>query len=963
MIERRRHIAPRGAWRLLILCLACALPLSAAAEDDLSGVWLVSGITREYGTLNFLVDIAPDGDSWIARKLSPSPYVPAGRIHFRGRLEGDSLRASVQVAFPGFAEPQWEDHRFRLSRGDDGAVTGFALTTGETHYLDSTGERTLTDSWRYTPWPRDRFLLSAPQITMKGYAAERNFAENELRLAEDDLADWEERLEAASARHRTASAAEAVMKGRVDGLRLAYEKALEKSVKARSWREPKTRSPDTSDMPARLRVLYDQRAAAVEEIARAEKIIRAHEAGTAPQTADSIAVLFAGIDRARAYIGRLDPVIARLHEELDVPVPAPAADPQETDIAKADAAYEAAGDAYFAALAEMSRAAREAAAAKGQLDLAEERIEEAEGRIRSARDRMKGLGQASRFTKVEAYAEGGGTERLIFEAVPSGLDADMAQLRRVIDEVEDLHDRAHGSAEEFRAAFMTAFSDAQEMRERMLDLIFENAVEMALLQFAAKAGEVALAFGTGGPIGVAVELVTSSAFQFALYEEGVLFENYDESALQAAYRARLEEETETDADPEEACRGLGLEIERAVRTRIAEETTPLVQRYLAAVAENAGREAPEALRDLAGPLGNSSQRINPNVANYFAIFGTGSMTEGVGRGADRVTAKPLQEAEEALARRVAERIANEASNAMLRELAELDAKLLDIATDSAARTEALAAREALLRRFAEQNPEMAEAALRNIDEMAEQVAQLDRYARAFRATTDTAEARVLAMAAQYRVHNLTESTGSLRAALSSSVPEINVDAALASQRTMLSKLSEQLVRMDRLKASMTRAGLRGTKFGAGVNIAASVVFAVALDTNMARLQAQEQALWHEIFAAEFRQSMLFRGWQRARCIEWALLDQRDFLQSEYSNLYNAFDPEAQMQVLRSEPFGSHEGLRLRLIFEPAGEIRSESRIAGVACPRSTRDSCRIAPGALRDAGGPYLPVSVDLSPP
>jgi len=928
---------------------------------DIAGIWQVSGFTKSYGNLDFLVKIKRFGaNGWNAVKLSSSNYVPSGRQHFQGRITGTTMQASVQVAFPGFGEPEWETHQFRLDLDNQGKVTGIVLTSGEQHFLDDTGERSITDNWTYTPWPEDRLLLSAPLITHNGYASETSLARGQIQSAERDIERWKPSLSENTTRLSNARRNEAKILGDIARLQILYETANTAVSAAKSGEADAM--PDRTNLPSRLRVLYGNRTRAEASIKRNEAIILAHTSGTAVQPNATITQLFKNIDNSRAFIQRLDLTIARVREELGI---APEEDPatgRDERIRMAEAAAKTAGDAYYGARRILARAKTEAVLAEGQVKLAQEQIVEAKTRVQTARDRLKFINLPITFNKVEGYTLGGSSPRLVFEAIPSGLDGELRALKKVLNEVDVLLEKSQVTSNGLKAEFQNAFDRGTVSRDQMADLIYANAAEMAATTALAKTGEFALAFGTGGPVGLAIEMVTTPALQFALYDDGVVFENYDQRALGNQYRAALASATHDQPDPQDACRGLNIQISNSIKGRLLTQTSSQMQSYLEAI--NQGGSGASADIPNSTPLGNSSQRIQPNLLNYFAIGGAGTVSELTANAGDRVLVRGIANATQEFEQRVSQRM----GQSILREIARFDAQILNSSATAASRASATAARTAALERFASQNPGLAAEITQNIQQHARNMGRYEKILRLATNNSSSGETAAANQAAHNAIDRIREQQNTLRRTLSSSVPEINIEQALRTQKSLWLRLGAELEKLDRFKSSFAKVGLRGasraSKIKAGaVNIAFSITMAVLLDQNMNRLQRQEMNLWKKIFQAEIEQSMMFRAWQRSRCIDWALLDQRDFLKRNYTRLYNTYDPDAQMQVLRSEPIQNHEGLRLRLILDPPQAITLRARVSGLSCPRSTQSGCQISAGELVNVAGPYLSSTIDIGPP
>jgi hypothetical protein len=312
----------------------------------------------------------------------------------------------------------------------------------------------------------------------------------------------------------------------------------------------------------------------------------------------------------------------------------------------------------------------------------------------------------------------------------------------------------------------------------------------------------------------------------------------------------------------------------------------------------------------------------------------------------------MAQAEQALKPHVA---AQQAS----RSLAQLGDDMMNPALDAAARR---ALMNDYLERVGRFSSEVAEDLARGPAGLRRLMSQLEVAERAADALTG-AERRAAIEAYQPLVQRIQERLASAQSSLRSSAAQINWPRTLDHQTSMQRILARELDNLDVLSRTAARAGLRNTLKGSAASVAASLVFAVALDANVNRLQRQEQELWMEIFAAEVQQTLLFKAWQRSTCIEWALEDQLATLLRYYSQLYAAYDPETGFAMLLSKPVPDSASLTLRLIYEPMLEQGLETRVGNVACPQNTQAGCRIDSGGLAGQDGLYLPVEIGLKPP
>ncbi len=1044
----------------LLAGLLLAASTARAEDPDLADVWRVNGFTKEYGNLDFFVEVKPRGAEWEAWKLNPSRHVPVGRQHFRARVSGDTLDASVQVAFPNFAEPEWRNHRFALQRGEDGAVTGMTLVSGTNHALDQRGEVTIQDRWTYTPWPSEQYLLLPPQIQDYAYRSARSLVQTDINHTQASIDRWNASLEEAKQRLQRATDARQEAQGRLDAadrIRAAAWEAL-RTLRNNAGEEQPV---DTSTMPGRLRMLYRVMQAEKDRIARAEKIVLDHQNGIARQSLETIAVQFRAIDSSKAEIARLEGVIRQVRKELGLgPEPDPAAG-RPARLAALERAYESANDDYWNARRLYSRAASEEFVARGQVDFQNKELDKLQQQLKELGDQLKGLQRETTLLRIEGYLYDD-PSRLVYQAAPSGLDKDLRNLQPFIDDAREKFVRARDQADGFMEKFRAVFDEVTALRERMTEDIWDNAIEMAVAQGTVKLAEIGIAFATGGPIGLAVELVTTPMFQFMLYEGGVVFENYDERALQGAYRSALNEATGDEPDPMKACEGLNLQLSAGTKQII--DGVLLLAQARSRAFEATLRQAKVA-PEVRTVLGNASQRIASNSLHYTALSLANVGVEIAGEGAERVGFHTAYDvAKQAADRQVAAR-AGDAADSIISGISQSGRQLLDPALDATARrammgqyleqmgrqsrevaddlargtaglrrlmtqlemaeraaaaltgaerraaTEAyqplvqriqerMAASEQALRphiaarqanrSLAQLGEEMMDPAVgasarrammnlyleqvgRYSSEIVEDLArgpaglrrlmtQLEMAERAAEALSG-AERRAAVEAYQPLVNRIQERLAATQTALRSSAAQINWTRTLQHQTSVQRLLARELDNLDVLSRTAARAGLRNSLKGAAASVAASLVFAVVLDANMNRLQRQEQELWKEIFAAEVQQTLLFKAWQRATCIEWALEDQLATLLRYYNQLYAAYDPETGFEMLMSQPVPDNASLSLRLVYEPQLEQVLEIEIGGVACPQNTQAGCRLTSGSLVGLKGPYLAVDIALRPP
>lgn len=956
--------------RVSFITLAVAFLLniqpSGARAQELTGIWEVDGFTHAYGAFTFFVDVKRRGSNWVATKLNSSRYVPIGNTHFTGRIEGDHLNAQVQVALAGFSEPEWRTHTFNLARDSSGKVIRIELASGETHVTGPDAEKSITDRWVYRRWPSGQFRLLGPKVVDWGYRNASSIRQGDLRDVEDSLRRWRQHLEESTQRFNRALADYNEKHGVRLARQAAYENAWTEAVRVRA-RVGTDEAVDTTGMPSRLRGLYRMLEAEKASIKRAEQIILDHQNGVATQTADSIAALFSGIDSSRAQIRQLQTLIDNARREAGLGPEPDREQGQRADARAAEQRYRQSIDPYYEARRVESRARTEMDLARGQVELAQREIEENEARKQELEADIKRLADRGQLVRVEGFIQGD-PSRLVYQAVPNGLDEDLRGLREVMKEVHDLLKSAEAQRNSLRESFKEKFDEGTRLRDEVRELIWDNALEMAGAHAVTKTLEFGIAFGTGGPAGLAIEMVTTPIFQNAFYESrgdingptdiitngGVIFSNYDESGLRNAYRNALRDSAAGEPDPADACRDLNLQIKQDIERR----------RFDAISIDTKVAEGFRSVPSGQSGYGNPNQRIQSNTGHYALVTMSQVEQELLGDLATRmnILQNGYLEAEQALASRVAARAALAGQEGALRELAGIDARIASAGLSHAERMAALAEREALIGRLTAESPDLAA-------ELAEQTARISRRLNTLRGVQTLAEQGATAgerAAAQNRVEALlrtiTQEQAASQSALRRAASNINWGRALSHQADLTANLTRELGKLARFEQTVARLGLRNSVKGSAVSVATSLFFAVANDFNQSRLQAQEEALWHRIFAAEMEQSLRLKAWQRASCIYWALYDQFYELRQFYTNLYRAYDPETGFQLLQNDPIRDHESFDLRLIYEPVREHRLEAKLGDVACPETTRNGCQVPAGGLSGEKGPYLPIDVVIYP-
>ncbi len=958
----------RAACIGLLISLLIPVAGDRARAQDLSGVWEVDGFTHAYGAFRFFVEIKSEQSRWVATKLNSSRYVPTGNTHFTAQVDGDTLDARVQIAFPGFSSAEWRQHSFALTKDSTGKVTQIRLTSGESHVMGHDGENSISDSWVYRRWPAGQFRLLGPIVKDWGYRNARLSAQTDLNSAEDSVKRWQTALKEAEARFDRAKEDY----NRKHGIRLARQPAYEKSwkgaVTARA-RVGRDEPADTTEMPSRLRNLYRNLEAEKASIKRRERIVLDHQSGKALQSSATIAALFSAIDSSRANISRLQRTIRNVRRELGL---GPERDLQADQRAAAEASrrkYEATIAPYDAARLAERGARTEMDLARGQISLARSEIDKSEIRKRDIEARIKGLEDRGQLVRVEAFV-GGDPAKVVYQAIPSGLDKDLRGLRKAMKETYELMKKAEGQRDKFREKFKEKFDEGTRLRDEVSELIWNNALEMAAANALTKTTEFAVAFGTGGPAGLAIEMVSTPIFQNAFYESrgdingptdiitqgGVIFSNYDERNLRNAYRQAQRDSAAGEPDPADACRDLNLRISRQIAQRVFNATSM-------------NREVQSGVRNLpgqAGGVGNPSQRISTNWQHYSLVTMSEIEKKLVGdlAGQMDILQRGYLEAEQAAANRVASRAGLAGQQQALRELAELDAKIASQTINHTERVAAASARAALLNRLAASNPDLAAQLTRNSAEITRQMGKLARLQSLAAAESGaTAGERTAAQAAIRRtMARISSEQSATRTALQRAASNINWGSTLAHQTDLAASLGRELSKLAKFEQTVARLGLRNTVKGSAVSVAISVAFAWANSELQDNLQAQEKDLWVRIFSAELEQSLRLKAWQRSSCIYWAVYDQYFALRRHYAKLYQAYDPESGFELKQNEPVRDHESLDLKLVYEPVKEHRLEVKVGTVACPETVRNGCRIPAGGLSGQGGPYLPVDIVLFP-
>lgn len=908
------------------------------------------------------------GKRWVATKLNASRYVPRSKTHFIGQTSGDTLQAKIQIAFPGFNSAEWRPHTFALTKDSTGKVTQIRLTSGESHVMGSDGEQSINDRWVYRRWPAGQFRLLGPIVKDWGYRNAQLSLQTDLNDAKGSIKRWQTALTEAEARFDRAKEDYNRKHGVRLARQLAYEKTWKDAVTARA-RVGRDEPADTTEMPSRLRNLYRNLEAEKRSIERREKIILDHQSGKARQSSATIATLFSGIDSSRANITRLQRTIRNVRRELGL---GPEPNLQSDQRAAAEAAkrkYEQTIAPYDAAQLTERGAQTEMDLARGQISLAGSEIEKSEIRKRDLEARIKGLDDRGQLIRIEAFV-GGDPKKIVYQAVPSGLDKDLRGLRKVMKDTYGLMKKAKKQRNKFRDKFKEKFDEGTRLRDKVSKLIWDNALKMAAANALTKTTEFAVAFGTGGPAGLAIEMVSTPIFQNAFFESrgdingptdiitqgGVIFSNYDERKLRNAHRQALRDSSAGEPDPADACRDLNMTISRQITEGVFNATS-MNRRVKAGFRSLSGQ---------AGPIGNPAQRISTNWQHLSLVFMSEVDKQFVGdlAGKMNVGQRGYLEAEQAAANRVASRAALSGQQQALQDLAELDAKVASQTISQTERAAAASARTALLNRLAAGSPELATQLARNSADITRQVdrlAKLRRLAAVGSGATD-GERVAARNAIQRAMARIASEQAATRTALQQAASNINWGRTLAHQTDLAASLGRELSKLARFEQTIARLGLRNTAKGSAVSVALSVAFSWANSELQDHLQAQERDFWVRIFSAEMEQSLRLKAWQRSSCIYWAVYDQYFALRRFYATLYQAYDPESGFELKQNEPVRDHESLDLRLVYDPVKVHRLEVKIGSVACPETTRNGCQVPSGGLSGQNGPYLPVDIVLFP-
>lgn len=946
--------------------LHAAIPHTAFATD-LKGIWEVDGFTNDYGAFRFFIDVKKDGSQWVATKLNSSRFVPRGREHFRGTVSEDALNARVQIALPGFREYEWRRHTFELVRDSTEKVTRINLTSGQTHYSGADGERSIQDQWTYRRWPDGQFRLLSPKVVNWGYQGARNDAKTGLNRNAQSTEGWQTSLQQADQRLTAARTAFS----NAHGVRLARQKVWESAwlerVKARR-RIGQDEALDTTNLPGRLRVLYRNLEAEKASIRRSEKIILDHQNNVARQAAATIATLFSGIDSSRANIRRLRSTIESVRQELGLGAERNLEQEQRDAAADAQRKYDRSIQPYYDARLAESLAKTELELALGQVELAQKELAKLAEEKSKLEDRLKLLDDEGNLVRIEGYVDGD-PEKTVYQAVPSGLDVELRRLREVLGKSKELLDKAQAERKKHFDNFKAKVDEGTQLRNEVAELIWDNALKMAGTNLVTKSAEFGIAFATGGPVGLAIEMVATPVFQNVFNEQrgsinsatdlvtngGVIFTNYDETRMQNAFRRSMNDASAREPDPEAACRGLNLQIEQQFRQQVFNPgvVNAQVQRAFRSVAPaNSGANTP-----LATPFADwqhQSMQTLGLIAKEATISGLNKvkiLQSGYDRAQQRANA------------RVAGRVGLAVQQEGMQQLAQLDSKIASQTATAAERSTAVAQRAQLLQRLAGDSPDLAQQLGRNAQQIEDLVR---RIGKAQAIIADEAASAGYKAAARNRMASmlarLGQEQGATRTAIGSAAAHINWGRTLAHQTQLMDDLAKELAKLSRIERLGAKLKLRNTGRGTAVSIVTSLVFGAANNWNQGRLQEQERALWHRIFSAELEQSLRFKVWQRASCIYWAVHDAYNAQRRMYAKIYGAYDPETGFDVKQNDPFKDHQQLNIKLVYEPVKTQGMRAKVGTVNCPESSRNTCRIAPRGLAGQQGPHLPLDINLSP-
>ncbi len=181
--------------------------------------------------------------------------------------------------------------------------------------------------------------------------------------------------------------------------------------------------------------------------------------------------------------------------------------------------------------------------AVGQVDLHSERLETFEDDLRALRQQLVALGVLGDLGVVRGHAAG----RLVFEGF---LDENaFKQLLAIRDRLADLR-KTRAEVDELRGDFRERFvgltNEVIVMEQELIDEIWGSFLKQSATEIFESGVSLAVSGLTGGAGGILVDAVTQIGINVLfLNEDGVIYENYDETAMREAYhQARRELEGE-----------------------------------------------------------------------------------------------------------------------------------------------------------------------------------------------------------------------------------------------------------------------------------------------------------------------------------------------------------------------------------------------------------------------------------
>ncbi|OOZ13269.1 hypothetical protein [Solemya velum gill symbiont] len=933
------------------IILFCMLMLSSEAAlsgpDTVTGVWLVEGSTQAYGPFRFFTRFeTSDAGNVTATKLNASPYVPQNQVHLRGLIQGDILQADVQVAFPGFDSPEWKRHHFALQRSDEGAITRLTLSDG-TEHIKPDGS-TFNDQWNYTPWPGSQLYLSLPKINDRAYQLAKNDASSEIADTERSLARYREEQAANIDEASVLKHAFDAQQLEVDRLATAYDAAWQRYANRRypPQAQPQDEIPD--DFHPRLRGSYETLRRNLADIERLEGMVLDHQNGVNRLNNDAIASIFSNIDDLKSQNEIIREAIRLVSEELGITTRMESETPQQrrASLQRLEADADEASDRLLDAQKALARISRDHELISGRVEHQVGEIARLEtGKIQLSM-RQKLLDRERKLARIEAAAD----RRLVYEAIPSALRADILGLKEQLDTVRDLLGRTTELRRDFKSDYMEVFNELTGKNEYLRWLQWRNALKMAAAEAGSKIGELALSFATGGPAGLAVEIITTPILQFLLHEDGVVFSNYDETNLRQAFHQAHEDQENGLPDPQSVCDLTNTRLSEAVTTLFDPASVP-------------------------AEYGNVNQRLSdiPNHAVSTLLNTTRAAAEHAGtrmhyRGsveAGRQRLYDLVGARIEAAHLTYRELDTAARENLARRISSADRLLMHESTSIGERRAALRGRQEMLGRLANDSGPGASRVVTSVQQEAAGLLDAVEAAEAtMRSSTDETAVAAARTARE-------ESLSRLRAILPNSVAavdsvaEINWSSAVSHYDELVRRVAAEEVRLRGLRVKLSDArNLRKAVGGSAASIAFSLATGLARSWYQNELQEAEREIWSDIFLLQMQQALRYRAWMQASCAYWAVTDIYNDLSRQLYRLWAAYDPESGFHLARNNAFRDYESLRVSMVYEPPVEMVLETRVGGHPCrQQGSTTACRIPAGALQDASGPYFELDIGLIPP